>query len=287
MGSFWGFMFRQFTDKPKQLPQHVKLQGKTALVTGASGGLGLEAAKELVAHGLTRIILAVRDSTKADSARKILLGSNADVDVQVWDLDQESYQSMKALADRAASLDRLDIVILNAGVKKIKYEKSAHGGHESNVQVNHLGTSFLSLLLLDPLNKTAVATGNPTRLTIVSSENHFWVDFKVAKASGIIETFDREDTFGKGMEQYNKSKLLNVLWVQQLSNKVNANHVIINVVNPGFCKSELHRHDPGATQFVKMVGWTAAQGGYCLADAATRHDGGGSGIYVSEQKAKK
>ncbi|KFA51620.1 hypothetical protein S40293_03968 [Stachybotrys chartarum IBT 40293] len=286
MGSFLGFMFRQLTDKPKPLPKDVNLQGKTALVTGANVGLGLEAAKELVAHGLSRIILGVRSSVKANDAKKALLDINANVDVQVWELDQESFESVKLFADRADSLDRLDAVILSAGVKRIKYDRSTKGGHEMNVQVNHLGTAFLSLLLLAPLEKTAVATAAPSRLTIVSSENHFWVDFKEGKTSNIIEHMDQEQSFGKGMDRYNKSKLLNILWMLQLSKRVSGARIIINAVNPGFCKSSLHRSDPGAASFVKLVGWTAAQGGYCLADAVARHEESGTGTYISEQRVK-
>ncbi|EHK98726.1 putative Tetrahydroxynaphthalene reductase [Glarea lozoyensis 74030] len=52
MGTFAGFFYRQLTIKPKPLPQNVRLDGKTAIITGANAGLGLEAAKELATHGL-------------------------------------------------------------------------------------------------------------------------------------------------------------------------------------------------------------------------------------------
>ncbi|KAI0381179.1 NAD(P)-binding protein [Hypomontagnella monticulosa] len=283
MGSFSGFVYRQLTFKPKPLPTTVNLQGMTALVTGANGGLGLEACLELAARGVSRIILGVRDPSKCDAAKSIQ-AKNPNTDVQVWQIDQESLESIKEFADKAAGLDRLDIVILNIGVKGMEYAKSAKGGHELNTQVNHLGTAFLSLLLLGPLQKTAVATGAPVRLTIVSSENHFWVNLKEVKGPDTLANLDRKETFGKGMDRYNVTKLLNVLWMRELSTRAGEN-VVINAVNPGFCRTSLHRSHPGGASFANMIGWTAAQGGHCLTDAATQHPNA-RGAYISEQTVK-
>ncbi|RWA04978.1 hypothetical protein EKO27_g10124 [Xylaria grammica] len=284
MGSFLGFVYRQLTFKPKPIPANVTLRAKTALVTGASGGLGLEASAELAAHGLSRIILGVRDPSECESIRSTISAKNPDIDVQIWELEQESLPSIKAFADRAAGLDRLDIVILNAGVKGIDYAVSK-GGHELNTQVNHIGTALLSLLLLGPLQKTAQETDAPARLTIVSSENHFWVNLKDIKGPDTLANMDVQDNFGKGMDRYSLTKLFNVLWMRELSNRATGN-VVINAVNPGFCQSKLHRYHPGGASFANMIGWAAAQGGHCLTDAATSHPKD-KGAYISEQVVKR
>ncbi|KAI1647503.1 NAD(P)-binding protein [Daldinia loculata] len=285
MGTFPGFLYRQVTFKPKPLPKSLNLSGKTALVTGGNAGLGFEAAKELTSHGLSRIILGVRSVAKGEEAKKTLLTLNPQIDVQVWAIDQESFESIKNFADQAASLDRLDIAILNAGVKSMEYVKSKTG-HELNVQVNHLGTALLSLLILGPLKRTAAATGSPSRLTIVSSENHFWVKLKEIKGPDTLATMDKPETFGKGMDRYNATKLLNVLWMRELSAKAAGSNVIIDAVNPGFCQSTLHRTDSSGSSFANLIGWTAAQGGHCLTDAATQHEEDGNGAYMSEQSVK-
>ncbi|KAJ3571834.1 hypothetical protein NPX13_g5245 [Xylaria arbuscula] len=284
MGSFLGFVYRQLTFKPKPIPANVNLQGKTALVTGASGGLGLEASAELATHRLSRIILAVRDPSKCESIKSTISAKNPDIDVQIWELEQESIPSIKAFADRAAGLDRLDIVILNAGVKGIEYTE-AKGGHELNTQINHIGTALLSLLLLGPLQDTAQETGAPARLTIVSSENHFWVNLKDIRGPDTLASMDVKDNFGKGMDRYSLTKLFNVLWMRELSTRATGN-VVINAVNPGFCQSKLHRYHPGGASFANMIGWTAAQGGHCLTDAATSH-ANDKGAYISEQVVKR
>jgi len=293
MGTYAGFFYRQLTIKPKPLPPNVRLDGKTAIITGANtGGLGLEAAKELASHGLARIILAVRTVSKGEAAKEQVLAANPAIEVQVWELDHESFASIDAFGKRANTLDRLDIAILNSGVKHLDYVKSKTG-HEAHVQVNHLGTALVSVHLLVPLDRTAKALGEPTRLTIVSSENHFWAKFKELKAPNALAELDMAKACFKGMdrvniERYSTSKLLNVLWMRELSARADRLHlnVIINTVNPGFCASSLHRSDPQAGKAVKILAWSAEQGGHNLADAATRHTAD-RGAYISEQIVKK
>jgi len=285
MGGMLGFFVRQLTFTPKPLPKDVRLDGKTAIVTGANVGLGLEASKEMASHGLARVILGVRTVSKGEAAKQEILKQSPDCDVQVWPIDHESFESMVAFGERAQSLDRLDIVILCAGVKNLVFSLSKTG-HEQNVQVNHLGTSLLSLLLLKPLKDTAAKTGSPSRLTIVASEVHFWTPFDERKAPSILARLDEKDSF-RGMERYNTSKLLNILWMRELSSRVTGN-VVINAVNPGLCASALHRSDPtpGLAYLNKIFAWTPAQGGHNLTYAATQHVDE-PGAYLTEQHLEK
>jgi NAD(P)-dependent dehydrogenase (short-subunit alcohol dehydrogenase family) len=145
MGGMLGFFIRQLTFKPKPLPQNVRLDGKTAIVTGANIGLGLEASKEMANHGLSRLILGVRSVSKGEAAKQEILAESPQCDVQVWEVDQESFESMASFSERAQSLDRLDIVILCAGVKNLKFELSKTG-HEQNVQVSFLYICFIAVV---------------------------------------------------------------------------------------------------------------------------------------------
>ncbi|KAL1799161.1 hypothetical protein ACET3X_003198 [Alternaria dauci] len=285
MGGMLGFFVRQLTFTPKPLPQYVRLDGKTAIVTGANVGLGLEASKEMASHGLARVILGVRTVSKGEAAKQEILKQSPDCDVQVWPVDHESFESIMAFGERAQSLDRLDIVILCAGVKNLVFSLSKTG-HEQNVQVNHLGTSLLSLLMLKPLKDTATKTGSPSRLTIVASEVHFWTPFDEREAPSILARLDEKGSF-RGMERYNTSKLLNILWMRELSSRVTGN-VVINAVNPGLCASALHRSDPtpGLAYLNKIFAWTPAQGGHNLTYAATQHVDE-PGAYLTEQHLEK
>jgi hypothetical protein len=88
------------------------------------------------------------------------------------------------------------------------------------------------------------------------------------------------------MDRYNKSKLLDILWLRELSSKVGP-ELIVNGVNPGLCASTLHRSDttPGIKSFNKTFVWTAAQSGHNLVDAAVQNSNA-QGAYLSEQAIK-
>lgn len=137
MGGLLGFLYRQLTFCPKPLPSSVNLQGQAAIITGGNVGLGLEAAKQLTARGLSHLILAVRTVSKGEAAKEEMLRENpsCNCEIEVWELDQESFESVRAFGERARALDRLDVAILSAGVKLLEYTKSKTG-HETHVQVS-------------------------------------------------------------------------------------------------------------------------------------------------------
>lgn len=210
MGSPLGFLYRQATFKPKPLPETVKLTGKTAIVTGANVGLGLEASREMAQHGLTRIILAVRSISKGEAARKEILNVAPSCDIQVWELDYETATSITTFAERAQTLDRLDIVILCAGVKSLEFELSKTG-HETNVQVS--GTCLDRLVDLSGSMvakvdyKTYKKLGQPPRhLFIVSTASS--CTHKIRKAHRITLTHDHRLVRGPLLDTLQRKKVV-------------------------------------------------------------------------------
>lgn len=101
--------------------------------------------------------------------------------------------------------------MLNAGVFKFKWTTSASSGIESSLQVNHLSTALLSLLLLPILLKTAEEYGHPTRLIVTSSEVHMWTLFKEQKAEKILDRLNDKQFFGDTMDRYSVSKLVSLM----------------------------------------------------------------------------
>jgi NAD(P)-dependent dehydrogenase (short-subunit alcohol dehydrogenase family) len=291
MGGMTGFMLRQLTFKPKPIPTSLRLTDKVAIITGANVGLGLKAGQELLSHGLAHLIIAVRDEAKGEAAKLDLLKAAAAAKntchIDVWQLDQADLGSIVSFAERANTLPRLDIVILNAGVKVLEYTKSP-SNHEMNVQVNHIGTSLLSLLLIPKLQAStqSQSSNTPSRLTIVGSEGQFWCSFKEHAAPSILDEMDKPSAFPAGMERYYTTKLMTQLWMTELASQVDGNQVVVNSVNPGLCASSLHRHDGSSAikMFLKIFAWTSEQGGHCLADAATQGGVSLHGAYISEQQ---
>jgi NAD(P)-dependent dehydrogenase (short-subunit alcohol dehydrogenase family) len=111
------FIKSQFFEHP-EVPT-ADCSGKTIIVTGANVGLGKEAARHFVRLNATKVILACRTVSKGEAARADIEATTQRFGVvEVWPLDLEDYDSIRRLVNRAESLDRLDVVLENAGESK-------------------------------------------------------------------------------------------------------------------------------------------------------------------------
>ena len=116
------------------------LSGRTVVITGGSGGIGLITARELARVG-AHVVLAVRDTAKGENAARTLRGG----DTEVRRLDVSSLESVRAFA-RAWSGD-IDILINNAGIMQVPLAYTADG-FESQAATNYFGPFALTNLLL-------------------------------------------------------------------------------------------------------------------------------------------
>lgn len=145
--------------------------GQTIIVTGSNTGLGLEAARHFVRLDAARVILAVRSMKKGKDAKASIEASTTRQNVvEVWQIDMDKYDSIKSFAARCVSLDRLDVVVANAGVLRNTHEEAE--GTEITIAVNVIGTFLLTLNLLPILRRSRVKTGKTSRLVITSSVVH-------------------------------------------------------------------------------------------------------------------
>ncbi len=266
LGMIWKQAFRRV---PK-IPVGVSLHGKTAVVTGASGGLGLECARQFLQLGVEKLILAVRSQSKGDSAAAKLLAEHPAADIKVWILDMESDDSVRDFATCCKALERLDIVVLNAGCGKQKFVRCSSGkGREVTLQVNYLATMLLTLLLV-PILKAKAEGRSPGRLTIVGSDMAF--SAKLDQSSGsILDSMDAEKGF-HGLEQYGKTKLLVPMFVSKLAETVGPDGIIINVVNPSATRGTgLMRESKGEYLVQAMVYTAFAILGRSVVDATRQY----------------
>lgn len=108
-------MYSQFFVTP-QYPT-TDCTSKTIIVTGANVGLGKEAARHFVRLNAKKVIIACRSTEKGEAAKRDIEESTKRSGVvEVWQLDLQSYDSVKAFAKRAESLERLDAIVENAGI---------------------------------------------------------------------------------------------------------------------------------------------------------------------------
>lgn len=145
-------------------------------------------------------------SLKGETARKELsAGKNlAPGTIEVWKLDLSSYDSIVKFAERAHTLERLDIAVLNAGVYKVNLTFSPATGFEEDVQVNCLSTALLAILLL-PVLKAKKSGTTPGRLTIVSSDTAAWAKFDEKMADPLLLAFNATPSKWDMQERYTTS----------------------------------------------------------------------------------
>lgn len=141
-------------------------RGRTAVVTGANGGLGLVTARELAAKG-AHVVMAVRNRAKADDAIERIRARVPDASLELVSLDLSAQASVHEAAARIISAHpRLDILINNAGVMAIAEARTVDG-FEMQFGVDHLGHWTLTALLLPMLLRTP-----GSRVVTVTSTAH-------------------------------------------------------------------------------------------------------------------
>ncbi|KAI0113634.1 putative short-chain dehydrogenase/reductase family protein [Nemania sp. FL0031] len=250
--------------------------GLTIIVTGANSGLGLEAARHFVRLDAAKVILAVRDLKKGAAAKASIVETTGKEEgiIDVWELDLASRGSVKAFATRANSLERLDVVVENAGV--LTHDFSLAEENEKTITVNVINTFLLAFLLLPKLRSTSVELNKEVVLTFTGSLVHWLAGFPERNSPSILQALaDKEKADMR--QRYVLSKLLELLAFRELSETITKSSkpgdIVVNMLNPGSVRTALDRegHGPRAmvwTAFVRAVGRTAEEGSRTLVHAA-------------------
>ncbi|EPQ57033.1 NAD P-binding protein [Gloeophyllum trabeum ATCC 11539] len=219
------------------------LSGKTVIVVGANTGIGLEAAKHFVNMNASRVILACRNEEKGRRAVAAVESATGKKTAELWMIDLARFSSVVEFAEKwEKDGGRLDYLVMNAAKATFTYTKEE--GWESTLHVNHLSTVLCSLLLLPSLLKTASEHSVQTRLVVVASGVHYWMDLNesIRQSPSILEKLSEEGVL-QGQQLYVTSKLLNVLFVRALNARLPpASPLIVTAIDPGYCDSEL-RHE--------------------------------------------
>ncbi|SEP79539.1 NAD(P)-dependent dehydrogenase, short-chain alcohol dehydrogenase family [Mycobacterium sp. 88mf] len=209
--------------------------GRTAIVTGANTGLGLETAKALAAKG-AHVVLAVRNLDKGAAAVEWISRSVPNADLELQRLDLGSLKSVREAADEIrAKHDTIDLLINNAGVMTPPKE-TTEDGFELQFGTNHLGHFALTGLLLDRLLPVA-----GSRIVTVSSIGHRF-------SRGIrFDDLQWERSYNR-LQAYGQSKLANLLFTYELQRRLIGQHTAAVAAHPGGSDTELARHLPRAAQ---------------------------------------
>ncbi len=195
--------------------------GKVVIVTGASGGIGEEAASVLAGRG-AQVVLAVRDASRGEAALGRIKAKHPAARVSVSLLDLASLGSVREFAGAIdATLPRVDVLLNNAGLMQTKRSETTDG-FERMFGTNHLGHFALTGLLIDKLKRADA----PRVVTIAS----------IAHRRARIDFDDLQGSRGySGSRGYGQSKLANLMFALELDRRARAagSRILSVAAHPG------------------------------------------------------
>lgn len=215
---------------------NVRLDGKTAVVTGCNVGIGKETVKDLYRRG-AKVIMACRNVKAAEEAAEDIKKVSTDYqntgDLQIVHLDLSNLKLVRECTEKLMKNEnRIDLLINNGGVMMCPFSKTVDG-YEMHFGTNHLGHFLFTLLLLPKIIQS-----RHSRVILVSSMVHY---------GGVIDFGDLNYTskpYG-GLAAYKQSKLANVLFAKELARRLqerNINNVNTYSLHPGVVATDLSRH---------------------------------------------
>ncbi|GFS44445.1 NAD(P)-binding Rossmann-fold superfamily protein [Actinidia rufa] len=196
----------------------VDLRSITAIITGATSGIGAETARVLAKRG-ARLVLPARSLKAAEDAKARIVSEFPQSQIILMALDLSSLNSVRSFVAEFESLNLpLNLLINNAG--KFSHEHAiSEDGIEVTFATNYLGHFLLTKLLLKKMIDTATATGVQGRIVNVSSSIHGWFSGDLIRS---LEQITRNNSHFDATRAYAFSKLANVLHTKELAQKLQA-----------------------------------------------------------------
>ncbi|KAK6199299.1 short-chain alcohol dehydrogenase [Scheffersomyces amazonensis] len=245
-----------FPSKPKFTElDYPSLDGKVVIITGASSGVGYEAAKLLLGVTNAKVYIFARNKAKIENAIKRLQLEIAQefnkktINVDYVLVDFSDLNTIKtASQDFLSKESRLDIIIHNAGIMTPPAGSKSKQGYELQLGTNNLGPHLLQKYL-DPIFIATSQKNKPgeSRIIYTSATAHF------AAPLGGVHYADPNyyNTKATPFTIYGQSKAFNILSAKQWTKAhPEATNVVCASLCPGFLKTELQRHLKGFEAFM-------------------------------------
>jgi NAD(P)-dependent dehydrogenase (short-subunit alcohol dehydrogenase family) len=200
--------------------ENVRLNGKVAVVTGASSGIGQYTALGLAKLGAT-VVIAARNPQRLAESAAWLRAQVPGATIEAEQADFAALNSVRAMAARVmARHPRIATLVNNAGLVMGR-RTVTEDGFEAIFQINHLAPFLLTNLLLPAIKADATA-----RIVTVASD---------ASTRSIIDFDDLQLERGWGpMKVYGRSKLMNILFTVELARRLEGTGITANALHPGF-----------------------------------------------------
>ncbi|WCJ43044.1 NAD(P)-binding Rossmann-fold superfamily protein [Euphorbia peplus] len=234
----------------EQVTHGIDATGLTAIITGASSGIGVETARVFALRGV-HVVMAVRNVETGKEVREAILKEIPSAKVEVMHLDLSSMASVrKFVSEYISSGLPLNLLINNAGVMAPPFMLS-----EDNIELqfatNHIGHFLLTDLLLETMKNTARESNQEGRIVNVSSGGHIF-----AYREGIRFDKINDQSAYSSIPAYGQSKLANILHANELARRLKADEVDItaNSLHPGSIATNLVRHHSIIDGMVSLFG---------------------------------
>jgi NAD(P)-dependent dehydrogenase (short-subunit alcohol dehydrogenase family) len=289
------YVLRQkFTGFPA-IPKGLSLTGKTVLVTGATSGVGYEAARQFVQLG-ANLIIGARNSARAEIVKQQYLTEAPHASIIIYELDMESLDSVDKFIDNLnAGGIRLNIAVLNAGLFS-RNRRPVGEGWSHLMQVNFRCTAYLALRILPillPTTNRILPAGfsvQPSRLILISSEAHAWTTYMPPNQGDVLPEFQHIDgASGRPDYEYYTSKLFVALFGRELATRLDPKKLEVVITSPGFCASGFFSDAESIS--TKLIFLTSArslhQGGRLYIHAASFSNPEISGKFIRDGRITK
>nr|GEW64469.1 hypothetical protein [Tanacetum cinerariifolium] len=218
----------------EQVTQGIDASGLTAIVTGASSGIGTETARVLALRGV-HVVMAIRNVSAGREVKEGILKQNPTANIDAMELDVSSLASVNSFVTNfKASGFPLNILINNAGILGTPYMLSKDN-IELQFATNYVGHFHLTNLLLETMKETANKSNKEGRILNVSSRRH-----QISYPEGIRFDQINSQSGYDALFAYGQSKLANVLHANELARrlkedgvKITANSYLLRDVHQG------------------------------------------------------
>ncbi|KAJ4777782.1 NAD(P)-binding Rossmann-fold superfamily protein [Rhynchospora pubera] len=222
----------------EEVTQGIDGTGLSAIVTGASSGIGAETARVLALRGV-HVVMAVRNISNGNAVKEVIVKEIPSAKIDVMELDLSSMVSVRKFASEFdASNIPLNILINNAGVMATPFSLS-QDGWELQFATNHIGHFLLTNLLLEKMKSTSGSSGIEGRIVILSSEGH-----KLTYSDGIRFNKINNQAEYQSYLAYGQSKLANILHANELARRLKEEgaNITVNSLHPGVIMTNLFRY---------------------------------------------
>ena len=208
------------------------LSGKIFVVTGANSGIGYEATKAF-AMANAKVIMGCRNLERATIAKEKILAEYPHADLDIILLDLMDFDAIASFAKEIKQkYPKVDVLLNNAGIMTVPYAPTKNG-LEQQIGVNHFGHYYLTMSLLELINKTP-----DSRIVNIASIAH-----RFTKLNPNSFLYSENKKYNKSFA-YAQSKLANLLFTYGLATRLKAKNSKIKVLaaHPGVTGTNLGRH---------------------------------------------